>query len=61
MIFVLEDVDAASNVVKRRDGKKTADVVEVENRTWVFFALLAVLFYFIAVLVDRMTMVRVAS
>lgn len=32
-------------------------VVEVENRTWVFFALLAVLFYFIALLVDEMTMV----
>ena len=29
-IFVMEDVDAASNVVKRRDGKKTADVVQTE-------------------------------
>lgn len=31
VIFVLEDVDAASNVVKRRDGKKTADIMQVEN------------------------------
>lgn len=31
VIFVLEDVDAASDVVKRRDGKKTADVVQVES------------------------------
>jgi len=31
VIFVLEDIDAASNVVKRRDGKKTAEVTEVEN------------------------------
>ena len=29
-IFVMEDVDAASNVVKRRDGKKTVDVVQTE-------------------------------
>jgi hypothetical protein len=28
---VLEDVDAASYVVKRRDGKKTADVLQVEH------------------------------
>lgn len=31
VIFVLEDVDAVSNVVKRRDGKKTADIMHVEN------------------------------
>ena len=31
VIFVLEDVDAASNVVKRRDGKTTADVLQVEH------------------------------
>jgi hypothetical protein len=31
VIFVLEDVDAASKVVKRRDGRKTADVVETET------------------------------
>ena len=31
VIFVMEDVDAASNVVKRRDGHKTADVVETET------------------------------
>lgn len=31
VIFVLEDVDAASDVVKRRDGKKTADVLQVES------------------------------
>ena len=31
MIFVLEDVDAASNVVKRRDGKTTAEVVQTEQ------------------------------
>jgi hypothetical protein len=28
---VLEDVDAASNVVKRRDGRRTAEVMQIEN------------------------------
>jgi len=31
VIFVMEDVDAASKVVKRRDGQKTADVVQTET------------------------------
>lgn len=31
VIFVLEDVDAASNVVKRRDGKKTREVTQTES------------------------------
>jgi hypothetical protein len=30
-IFVMEDVDSASNVVKRRDGKTTSDVVQTES------------------------------
>ena len=30
-IFVMEDVDAASNVVKRRDGKKTLHMVKTEQ------------------------------
>jgi hypothetical protein len=30
VIFVLEDVDAASKVVHRRDGKRTADVTQTE-------------------------------
>jgi hypothetical protein len=30
-IFVMEDVDAASNIVKRRDGKKTVDMVQTEQ------------------------------
>lgn len=30
-IFVMEDVDAASNVVKRRDGKKTVPMVRTEQ------------------------------
>jgi len=30
-IFVMEDVDAASNVVKRRDGKKTVPMVKTEQ------------------------------
>jgi chaperone BCS1 len=31
VIFVMEDVDAASKVVKRRDGLKTANVVQTET------------------------------
>ena len=31
VIFVMEDVDAASGIVKRRDGKKTADVIQVDQ------------------------------
>jgi len=31
VIFVLEDVDAASKIVHRRDGKKTADVTYTEH------------------------------
>ena len=31
VIFVMEDVDAASNLVKRRDGKKTADVIQTAD------------------------------
>mmetsp|Transcript_7602 Transcript_7602/g.16561 ORF Transcript_7602/g.16561 Transcript_7602/m.16561 type:complete len:767 (-) Transcript_7602:145-2445(-) len=31
VIFVLEDVDAASSIVRRRDGKKTADVTYTEH------------------------------
>jgi hypothetical protein len=30
-IFVMEDVDSASNVVKRRDGKTTSDVIQTES------------------------------
>lgn len=30
VIFVMEDIDAASKVVERRDGKKTADFVKAE-------------------------------
>lgn len=30
VIFVMEDIDAASNVVKRRDGKKGCDVMQSE-------------------------------
>ena len=30
-IFVMEDVDAASNVVKRRDGKKTVPIMKTEQ------------------------------
>ena len=31
VIFVMEDVDAASKVVQRRDGRKTADIMETET------------------------------
>ena len=31
VVFVMEDVDAASKVVKRRDGKKTASVTRTEH------------------------------
>jgi midasin (ATPase involved in ribosome maturation) len=31
VIFVMEDVDAASKVVQRRDGKKTAEVTQTQH------------------------------
>lgn len=31
MIFVMEDIDAASDVVKRRDGKKTAEIIQTSH------------------------------
>jgi len=31
VIFVMEDIDAASKVVQRRDGKKTADVTQTQQ------------------------------
>lgn len=31
VIFVMEDIDAASDVVKRRDGKKTAEVIQTSH------------------------------
>jgi chaperone BCS1 len=31
VIFVMEDVDAASKIVKRRDGKKTADMIQIDQ------------------------------
>lgn len=30
LIFVMEDIDAASNIVKRRDGKKTSNVIQTD-------------------------------